>query len=37
MKMKMKNRSQRYDMNRPMPRYRHNYTKCKKYIIVMDA
>ena len=33
----MKNRSHRYDKNRPRPRYRHNYIKCKKYIIVMDA
>ena len=27
MTMKMKNRSQRYDMNRPRPRHGHRYTK----------
>ena len=27
MKMKMKNRSHRYDINRPKPRYRQKYSK----------
>ena len=28
-RLEMKNRSQRYDINRPRPRHRHRYTKCK--------
>ena len=31
MKMEMKNRSHRFDMNRPRPRYRHRYTKYKLF------
>ena len=27
MRLKMKSRSQKYDMNRPRSRHRHNYTK----------
>ena len=27
MRLKMKNTSQRYDINRPMPRHGHKYTK----------
>ena len=27
MRLKMKNRSQRYDINRPRPRHGHKYTK----------
>ena len=33
--MKMKNRSHRYDLNRPRPRYRHRYTKYKIYLSMM--
>ena len=29
MRLKMKNRSHRYDINRPRPRYGHKYTKYK--------
>ena len=29
MKINMKNRSPRYDLNRPRPRHGHNYSKCK--------
>ena len=35
MKMKMKNRSHRYDINRPWPRLGHKYTKYKEYISMM--
>ena len=40
MRLEMKNRSHRYDINRPRPRHRHKYTKYKMYfsaiIIVMS-
>ena len=29
MRLKMKNRSQKYDINRPRPRHGHKYTKYK--------
>ena len=29
MKINMKHRSPRYDLNRPRPRHGHNYSKCK--------
>ena len=29
MKINMKNRSPRYDLNRSRPRHGHNYSKCK--------
>ena len=32
MKMRMKNRSLKYDLNRPRSRHRHKYSKCKKYL-----
>ena len=35
MRLKMKNRSHRYDINRPRPRYGHKYTKCKMCLIIM--
>ena len=35
MKMKMKNRSHRYDIDRPWPRHGHKYTKYKEYLSVM--
>ena len=31
MKLKMKNRPQRYDINRPRPRNGQKYTKCKMF------
>ena len=31
----MKNRSHRYDINRPRPRHRHKYTKYKIYLSMM--
>ena len=31
MRQEMKNRSQRYDINRPRPRLGHRYTKYKRY------
>ena len=31
-RLKMKNRSQIYDINRPRPRYGHKYTKYKIYL-----
>ena len=30
MRLKKKNTSHKYDINRPMPRYGHEYTKCIK-------
>ena len=33
MTLKLKNRSQRYDINRPKPRNKHKYTKTIKQII----
>ena len=35
MKMKMKERSQRYDINRPRARHEHKYSKYKKCLINM--
>ena len=35
MRLKMKNRSQRYDINRPRPRQGHKYAKYKTCISVM--
>ena len=35
MRVKMKNRSYRYDMNRPRPRHGHKYTKYKMYLRIM--
>ena len=35
MRLKMKNRSQRYDINRPRLKYGHKYTKYKMYLIIM--
>ena len=35
LRLKMKNRSQRYDINRPSPRYGHKYTKCKMCLSIM--
>ena len=35
MKMKMKNRSDRYDINRPRSRHGHKYTKYKKCLNIM--
>ena len=34
-KMKMKNRSHRYDINRPTPRYAQKYRKYKKCLSMM--
>ena len=34
-KMKMKNRSHRYDINSPRSRYGHKYSKCKKCLSMM--
>ena len=31
----MENRSHRYDINRPRPRYRHKYTKYKVCLSIM--
>ena len=35
MKMKMKNRSDRYDINRPRSRQEHKYSKYKKCLTIM--
>ena len=35
MKMKVKFRSHRYDINRPWPRHEHKYTKYKKFLSMM--
>ena len=35
LRLKMKNRSQRYDINRPSPRYGHKYTQCKMCLSIM--
>ena len=35
MKMKIKNRSHRYDINRPKTRYWHKYSKYKNYLVMM--
>ena len=35
MKIKMKNRSHRYDINRPWPSYGHEYTKYKECLSMM--
>ena len=35
MEMKMKNRSHRYDMNRPKSRHGHKYSKYKKFLSVI--
>ena len=32
---KQKNRSQRYDINKPSPRHGHKYTKYKMYLSIM--
>ena len=37
MKMKMKNRSDRYDINRPRSRHGHKYNKYKKVPQYYDA
>ena len=38
MKLKMKNRSYKYDINRPSPRHGHKYTKNKMCLsILMDV
>ena len=34
-KVKMKNRSHRYDINGPWSRYGHKYTKYKMYLSIM--
>ena len=34
-RLKMKNRSQIYNRNRPRPKLGHKYTKCKMYLIIM--
>ena len=35
MEMKMKNKSHRYDINRPRPRYGHKYSKYRKCLSIM--
>ena len=35
MRLKMKNRSNRYDINRPRPRHGHKYTKYKMCLYIM--
>ena len=35
MRMKMKKRSLRYDINRPRSRHVHKYSKCKKCLSMM--
>ena len=35
MRLKMKNRSYRYDLNRPRPRHRDKYTKYKMPLCIM--
>ena len=35
MKIKMKNRSHRYDINRPWFRHEHKYSKYKKCLTIM--
>ena len=37
MRLKRKNRSHRYDMNRPRLRYGHKYTKYKMFLIIVMA
>ena len=37
MKMKMKHRSHRYDINKPIPRHGHKYSKCKKRFSMMKV
>ena len=37
MKLKMKNRSQRYDINGPKPGHGHKYTKYKMCLSVMKV
>ena len=37
MRLKMKNRSHRYDINRPRPRHGHKYTKYKRCLSIMMA
>ena len=36
-KLKMKNRSQKYDINRPRPRHGPKYTKYKMYLDIMKG
>ena len=35
MRLKMKNRSHRYDINRPIPRHGHTYTKYEMCLSIM--
>ena len=35
MRLKIKNRSNRYDINRPRPRHGHKYTKCKMCLCIL--
>ena len=35
MSLKMKNRSHRYDINRPIPRHGHTYTKYEMCLSIM--
>ena len=35
MRLKMKNKSHRYDINRPWPKHRRKYTKYKMCLIIM--
>ena len=35
MRLKVKNKSHRYDINRPRPRHGHKYTKYKKWLSIM--
>ena len=37
MRLKMKSRSQRYDISRPRPRHGQKYTKHKLYLSIMMA
>ena len=37
MRLKMENRSSRYDLNRPRPRRGHKYAKYKIYLDIMIA
>ena len=37
MRLKIKNRSHRYDINRAIPRHGHKYTKYKMCLIIMMA
>ena len=36
MRLKIKNRSRRYDINRPKPRRGHKYTKYKKFLRILN-